>query len=57
MARRAPPPMGADFIRQSIVDPSAIITEGYPDGLMPQDFADQMTPEELDAVVEFLASQ
>ena len=49
--------MGADFIRQSIVDPSAVITEGYPDGLMPQDFADQMTPEELDAVVEFLASQ
>lgn len=49
--------MGADFIRESIVNPSALITEGYPDGLMPQDFADQMTPDELDAVVEFLASQ
>ena len=49
--------LGADFIRQSIVDPSAVITEGYPDGLMPQDFAQQMTAEELDAVVEFLASQ
>ena len=49
--------LGADFIRQSIVDPSAVITEGYPDGLMPQDFAQQMTAEELDAVVEFLAAQ
>ncbi len=49
--------MGADFIRQSIVDPSAVLTEGYPDGLMPQDFADQMTAEEIDTIVEFLASQ
>lgn len=49
--------MGAGFIRESIVNPSADITEGYPDGLMPQDFADQMTAEELDVLVEFLASQ
>lgn len=49
--------MGAEFIRESIVNPSADVTEGYPDGLMPQDFADQMTAEELDILVEFLSSQ
>jgi cytochrome c oxidase subunit II len=45
-----------DFIRQSIVKPSAYVAKGYPDGVMPQDFGDKLTPEQLDALVAYLGS-
>ena len=48
---------GADYIRDSILDPSAEVVEGYEDGLMPQDFATQLTAEELDTLVTFLSGQ
>ena len=48
---------GADYIRESILDPSAEVVEGYEDGLMPQDFATQLSTEELDILVTFLSSQ
>lgn len=48
---------GADYIRTSILDPSAEVVEGYDDGLMPQDFATQLSTEELDILVTFLSSQ
>jgi cytochrome c oxidase subunit 2 len=43
------------FIEESIVNPSAEIAEGFSDGLMPSNFGDQLTPEELDALVSYLA--
>ena len=46
---------GADYIRESITDPSAVVVEGYEDGLMPQDFGTQLSPEELDTLIEFLS--
>ncbi len=48
---------GADFIRESIINPGAVITEGYEDGLMPADFAETIPEADLDTLVEFLASQ
>ena len=48
---------GADYIRTSILDPSAEVVEGYEDGLMPQDFATQLSAEELDTLVTFLSGQ
>jgi cytochrome c oxidase subunit II len=42
------------FIRQSIVDPSADITEGFSDGIMPPNFGDTLQPAELDALVKYL---
>ena len=48
---------GADYIRASILDPSAEVVEGYEDGLMPQDFATQLSAEELDTLVTFLSGQ
>ena len=48
---------GADYIRASIIDPSAEVVEGYADGLMPQDFATQLSADELDTLVTFLSSQ
>jgi cytochrome c oxidase subunit 2 len=43
------------FIRQSIVDPSADVTKGFSDGIMPQNFGDTLQPAELDALVKYLA--
>jgi cytochrome c oxidase subunit II len=43
------------FIRESIVDPSAEITEGFQDGVMPANFGDTLQPAELDALVKYLA--
>jgi cytochrome c oxidase subunit II len=43
------------FIRESIVDPSADVTEGFSDGIMPPNFGDTLQPAELDALVKYLA--
>jgi cytochrome c oxidase subunit II len=44
----------ADFIRQSIVTPNAEIEEGFKPDIMPSDFADKLSEEELDALVKYL---
>ena len=49
--------LSAADIRQSIVDPNAVIAEGFPPGLMLQDFADTLKPEELDQLVGYLSGQ
>ncbi len=43
-------------IRESIINPSAVIAEGYPP-IMPADFADKMMVKELEMVLDFLANQ
>jgi cytochrome c oxidase subunit 2 len=43
------------FIRESIVDPSAEVTKGYSDGIMPPNFGDTLQAAELDALVKYLA--
>jgi len=42
------------FIRQSIVDPNKVVTKGFKPDIMPQDFGDKISPDELDALVEYL---
>jgi len=46
-----------DLIRQSILEPGAVVAEGFPPGLMPTDFARKMTVSELQLIVDFLAVQ
>jgi len=48
--------LSADEIRQSILEPNAVITEGY-SPMMPGDFADKMRVKELEMIVQFLAEQ
>lgn len=43
-------------IRQSIIDPGAVIAEGFPPA-MPPDFAEKMTVKELEMIVTFLAEK
>jgi mono/diheme cytochrome c family protein len=45
-----------EFIRTSIIDPNDDIEKGYPPNVMPQTYEDQLSPEELDALVSYLAS-
>lgn len=44
----------AAFIRESIVDPDADVTEGFPDSLMPEDYGDKLSDQELADLVAFL---
>jgi mono/diheme cytochrome c family protein len=47
------PGQSAAEVKQSIVDPSAKIAPGYPD-VMPQNFGQLISPQELNALVQFL---
>lgn len=54
--------LSKEEIRQSIVDPDAVITEGFPPGLMKSTLTamgvyDKMTEEELNILVDFLATR
>jgi cytochrome c oxidase subunit 2 len=44
----------AAFIRESIADPNKVVTKGFSPDIMPQDFGDKLSPDELDALVEYL---
>lgn len=44
-------------IRQSIVDPNAVIAQGFAPNMMPPDLADRMTARELEMIVDFLYHQ
>jgi mono/diheme cytochrome c family protein len=46
----------AEQIRTSIIEPNAEITEGFRSGVMPQNYEDRLTDEELNALAEFIAS-
>jgi mono/diheme cytochrome c family protein len=48
--------LSREEIRQSILDPNAVLAEGFP-AAMPTDFADKMTVRELDMIVNFLAEK
>jgi len=44
-------------IRQSILEPNAVVAEGFFPGMMPADFASKMTVSELQLIIDFLAAQ
>jgi mono/diheme cytochrome c family protein len=43
-----------EYIRQSLLDPSAFLVEGFQDGVMPQTFGDTLTEEQINDLVAFL---
>jgi cytochrome c5 len=47
----------AEQIRSSILDPNAVIAEGFEAGLMPSDFASKMTVSELTLLVDYLSAR
>jgi cytochrome c oxidase subunit 2 len=49
--------MNADQIREAIVNPDGEVAEGFQAGIMPQNYEDVLSPEELDALVTYLEEQ
>ncbi|MDX6707122.1 MAG: cytochrome c oxidase subunit [Solirubrobacteraceae bacterium] len=48
------PGMSSAEIKQSIVQPDAKIAPGFQAGIMPKDYGDTLSPQELDALVKYL---
>ena len=46
-----------EYVRQSIIDPSAHVEEGYFDNLMPKVYGELLTEEEIDHLIAFLLAQ
>ena len=44
------------YLYESITQPSAYITQGFQDGLMPPNFKDVLTPQQISDIVAYLAS-
>jgi len=43
-----------DYLLESITAPDAFVVEGFDPGRMPPDWSDQLAPDEIDAIVEYL---
>jgi cytochrome c oxidase subunit 2 len=44
----------AAFVEESIVDPDAVVAAGYQPGVMPGDYEERMSEEQIEALVEYL---
>ena len=44
----------AAYIKQSILDPGAVVVKGFPAGTMPTNFKDQLSSQEIGALVAYL---
>ncbi len=45
---------GEDFIRESIVNPDADVTEGFPAGTMPPDYGQKLSEAQINQLVKYL---
>jgi len=45
---------GADYVHQSIISPNAVIVEGYSENIMPQNFSERMTDEQINDIITYL---
>jgi mono/diheme cytochrome c family protein len=48
------PGQTAAMVKESIADPNAEIVQGFPPNVMPANYAQSLTPQELDDLVEYL---
>ncbi len=46
-----------EYLRESILDTNAFIVKGFPESLMPVNFSETLSAEEVDAVIAFLMTQ
>ncbi len=45
-----------DYLHESIVDPNAKIVEGFNPGIMPQDYGDRLSEDEIKAIIDYIKS-
>jgi len=43
-----------DYVKESIVDPEKVVVSGFPAGVMPTNFGTSLTPDQIDALVQYL---
>ncbi|MEX2431248.1 MAG: cytochrome c [Dehalococcoidia bacterium] len=53
---REPGTSAEEYMRQSIVDPDAFVVPGFPQGVMPPVYGDQLDEEQLNNLVAYLMS-
>ncbi len=53
-ASRVPGMSAEEYIRQSILQPNAYVVPGFPAGVMPSNFSELLTAEQLDDLIAFL---
>lgn len=53
-AQIAPDQSAEEYVYTSIVDPSAYVVEGYVEGIMPSNYAEQMSEEEIRELARWL---
>lgn len=56
-AERIPGYTAEKYIRESIVSPNAYVVEGYTAGVMPQNYAETMTTQQLADILAFLMTK
>jgi mono/diheme cytochrome c family protein len=56
-ATRIPGMSAADYIHQSIVDPSAYVVSGFSDNIMPKNFGDKFSAQEISDLVAYILTQ
>jgi cytochrome c oxidase subunit II len=44
------------YIRESIVDPNAKVAEGFSPGIMPQDFGERLSDDDIRSLIEYIIS-
>jgi len=54
---RAPSEDAAPYVEESILEPDSFVAPGFQPGLMPKNFGQRLTPEQLQALVAFLLAQ
>jgi mono/diheme cytochrome c family protein len=47
----------SDYLYESITAPSGYVVEGFVEGVMPSTYSELMSPEQIDALVEYLLTQ
>ncbi len=53
-AKRKPGTSAEEYIRESIVKPNAFLTKGFPKGVMPEDYEQQLEGQQVDQLVKYL---
>ena len=43
-----------EYVKESIVDPDKVVVSGFPKGVMPSTFGSSLTPDQIDALVQYL---
>ena len=56
-ATRKPGTDAQAYLRESIVDPNAFVVQGFQPNVMPGTYRQTLTPEQLDALVNYLLDQ